>query len=148
MKIIDFERKGNVVRFYLGEDNPEYIGGGSSGGNISSPDAPTEGYALYVTAADGSTRFISLTRIDELDGQGREQYFGDNIQLNAGDVFQLYNGTNGDAWVEKVLEPYGQYQSFEVTDNGIKCNVSGTYDIYAKFKWEDNTIYIGNENGQ
>ena len=111
-------------------------------------DAPTEGYALYVTAADGSTRFISLTRIDELDGQGREQYFGDNIQLNAGDVFQLYNGTNGDAWVEKALESYGQYQSFEVTDNGIKCNVSGTYDIYAKFKWEDNTIYIGNENGQ
>ena len=147
---IELESRGVAVFKATGtmNTNPEYIGGGSSGGNISSPDAPTEGYALYVTAADGSTRFISLTRIDELDGQGREQYFGDNIQLNAGDVFQLYNGTNGDAWVEKALESYGQYQSFEVTDNGIKCNVSGTYDLYAKFKWEDNTIYIGNENGQ
>ena len=60
----------------------------------------------------------------------------------------MYNGASGEDWVEKVLESYGQYANFTVTDDGIVCNVTGVYDIYAKFMWEDNTIYIGNQDGQ
>jgi len=108
---------------------------------------PMSGYSLFVTDKEGEVRYINLTPIGEKDNQGRDQYFGDDIQLNEGDVFKLYDNKNGISWVEKVLEPYGQYANFEVTDEGIKCNVSGIYDIYAKFAWEDNTIYIGNEAG-
>lgn len=110
--------------------------------------APTEGYALLITQPDYSEYYVSLTPIAEKDGQGRDQYFGDNISFNAGDTFKMYDGTNSTPWVEKALEPYGQYNNFTVTDEGIVCNVTGVYDIYAKFAWEDNTIYIGNQDGQ
>jgi len=110
--------------------------------------APTEGYALYITQSGGTQYYVSLTHIEEKDGQGRDQYYGDNIELNSGDIFKMYNGASGEDWAEKVLEPYGQYANFTVTDDGIVCNVTGVYDIYAKFMWEDNTIYIGNQDGQ
>ena len=145
---IELEARGVAVFKATGtmNTNPEYVGGGT--GSIPSDEAPATGYALFVTASDGTTRFVSLEAIAEKDGQGRDQFFGDNIQLNAGDTFIMYNCDSKESWVEKVLEPYGQHANFSVTENGIVCNVSGIYDIYAKFAWEDNTIYIGNQDGQ
>lgn len=141
---INLEARGIAVFKATGTMNtkPEYNGGGNTG-SIPSDEAPATGYALFVTASDGSTRFVALEKTDETDFQGREQHVGKNVQLNAGDVFQLYNCDAKVAWVEKALDPYGEYTKFEATDQGIKCNVSGRYDIYAKFAWEDNIIYIG-----
>ena len=136
------------------ENNRVYIektgsSSGSDEGGSGSTEAPTEGYALLVTPGNGGSQYyVALQHITEQDGQGRDQYFGDNIRFAAGDSFMMYNCTKKEAWAEKALESYGQYANFTVTDNGIVCNVSGTYDIYAKFKWEDNTIYIGNQDGQ
>ena len=131
------------------ENNRIYIEktGSSSGSDEEvggSTEAPTEGYALLVTPGNGgSNYYVSLVKYGEQDYQGRDQYFGDNISLSAGDTFVMYDCNGQVSWVEKVLEPYGLYENFTVTDEGIRCNVDGTYDIYAKFKWEDNTIYIG-----
>ena len=130
------------------EDNPSGNEGESSG-NLDSElpgttDVPTEGYALLFNG----TNYVALTPEAEKDFQGREQFSAKGVTVSEGQVFVCYNGSNGDQWVEKVLEPYGVCEpsgtvAFEVTEDGIKCLVSGTYDIYVKMKWEDNTIYIG-----
>ena len=135
------------------ENNRIYIEktGSSSGDddNIGgSTEAPATGYALLVTPGNGGSQYyVALVQYGEQDYQGRDQYFGDNISLSAGDIFVLFNCSNQESWAEKNLEPYGLYENFTVTDEGIRCNVDGTYDIYAKFKWEDNTIYIGPAEG-
>jgi hypothetical protein len=71
----------------------------------------------------------------------------DDISLKVGDTFVLYDCTNQVSWVEDTLSQYGQYQKFSVTENGIRCNEDGIYDIYVKFKWEADEIYIGDMNG-
>ena len=109
-------------------------------------DAPTSGYALLVTPYDGGPDYYFVLqpweKFDDFD-----QHFGDNIIFNEGDVFQLYDGTNSTPWVEDTLSQYGQYLNFEVTASGIKCNVSGIYDVYVKFKYGQDEVYIGNETG-
>ena len=110
-----------------------------------STDAPTEGFALLFNG----TNYVSLVSLgDEKDYQGRDQYAAKGVAISEGQVFKCYNSAGGAIWVEKVLEPYGVCDpagavAFEATDDGIKCLISGTYDIYVKMKWEDNTIYIG-----
>ncbi|MBE6142860.1 MAG: hypothetical protein E7177_02595 [Erysipelotrichaceae bacterium] len=134
------------------EDNPSSENSGNEGessGNLDNElpgttDAPTDGYALLFNG----TNYVVLTPEAEKDFQGRDQFSAKGVTVSEGQVFVCYNGSNGDQWVEKVLEPYGVCEpsgtvAFEVTEDGIKCLVSGTYDIYVKMKWEDNTIYIG-----
>lgn len=115
------------------------------GGNENTV-APTSGYALLVTPGNGGTQYyIALTPVDEFDGF--QQHFADDVRFSVGDTFVLYDCTNQVSWVEDTLSPYGQYQNFTVTSNGIQCNVDGTYDIYVKFKFEQDEIYIGNQDG-
>lgn len=107
---------------------------------------PMNGYGLKVYPASGEDPyFVPLVHVDDFDGF--TQYFGDNVVLSSGDIFALYDFANQAEWAEDTLSPYGQYQKFEAVANGIKCNESGTYDIYVKFKWEADEIYIGDQTG-
>ena len=110
-------------------------------------DAPATGYALLISAASGRDYYIPLVAIPEKDGQGRDQFFGDNIILNKGDIFKMYNCDEAVAWTNIYIEEYGQYANFSQTNNGINVLVSGTYDIYAKMMFENDTMYIGNKDG-
>lgn len=124
------------------------------GGDVSSEEevadlpgtteAPTSGFALLFN----DTNYLPLEAIGEKDFQERDQYVAYGVTISEGQTFKCYDGTSAVSWVEKVLEPYGANDPsgdpcFEVTDDGITCLISGTYDIYVKMKWEDNTIYIG-----
>ena len=139
-----------------GISNPNTPGEGDTGdtgdtGEVSnlpgSTDAVTEGYALLFN----DTNYVPLVSLGEnnKDFQGRNQFLASAVTVPAGAVFKCYNSAEGGVvWVEKVLEAYGVCDPsgevcFEATDDGIKCLVSGTYDIYVKMKWQDNTIYIG-----
>ena len=118
----------------------------SNTGGSGSAVAPTEGYALLVTPGNGGNQYyIALTPVDEFEGF--QQHMADDVTFSVGDTFVLYDCTNSVSWVEDTLSPYGQYQKFSVTDNGIRCNEDGIYDIYVKFKWEADEIYIGDSNG-
>lgn len=133
------------------ENNRIYIEktGSSSGGDEEiggSTEAPSTGYALLVTPGNGGSQYyIALTPVDEFDGF--QQHMADDAKLSVGDTFVLYDCASKVSWVEDTLSPYGQYQKFSVTENGIRCNEDGIYDIYVKFKWEADEIYIGNQEG-
>lgn len=112
--------------------------------NTEQDTTVTSGFGLYVTPADGSDPYIiGLAQGEEFEGF--QQYFGDNITFAQGDTFILVNISNGDTWVEDNLNPYS-IAGFTPTADGIRCDVAGTYDIYAKFKWEADEIYIGPAN--
>lgn len=126
------------------ESTPDSDGSGSTGGGSISGD--TETYALMIYPADGSDPYqITLVGVEEFDGY--TQYFGDDVELNVGDVIKLYDKKNNAEWAIQVLDPYGQYEKFTASADGITCNVAGKYDFYVKFKFEDDKIYIGNESG-
>ena len=130
-------------RIYIEKSGSSSDDGGNNNGNTT---APTSGYALLVTPGNGGTQYyIPLTQVDEFDGF--QQHMADNVVFSSGDTFVLYDCTNAVSWVEDTLSPYGQYQNFSATQNGIVCNVPGTYDIYVKFKFEQDEIYIGNQDG-
>lgn len=143
-----FPARGACV-FKANDINLEFettIESSSTGGNSGSAVAPTEGYALLVTPGNGGSQYyVALTPVDEFEGF--QQHFADDVNFVVGDTFVLYDCTNQVSWVEDTLSPYGQYQKFSVTENGIRCNEDGIYDIYVKFKWEADEIYIGDMNG-
>lgn len=135
-----------------GQGSSENTGNSEDTGNTGevsdlpgSTDAVTEGFALLFN----DTNYVALVSLgDEKDYQGRDQFAAKGVVVPEGAIFKCYNSADGAIWAEKVLEPYGVCDPagevcFESTDDGIKCLVSGTYDIYVKMKWEDNTIYIG-----
>ena len=129
---------------------PEQGGnGGNNSGNVGETDYVGDpngaNYALVITHTNGSITVVYLKHVDEFDGY--TQHFGDNVVLEAGDIITLRDVVNNADWVEKNIDPYGQHANFASTNEGIKCNVAGTYDFYVKFKWQNNLIYIGNENG-
>ena len=66
----------------------------------------------------------------------------DNIAFEAGDVFILYDCDNSTGWIEDNLNPYST-EGWESSGEGIRCTKSGVYDIYVKFKWEQDEVYIG-----
>lgn len=137
-KIVVTPAEGKVVVYKDGSEIGSGIGSSSGGAQGAS-------YALVITHADGTQSMVYLVHVD--DFEGFSQHFGDNVQLTQGDVITLYDVANNAHWAEDTLSPYGQYQSFSSSSNGITCNVSGIYDFYVKFKWEADEIYIGNEAG-
>ena len=127
------------VKLQAGNDSIYICYAGEVNDNISTSSFS---YSLHITNGEGEERFVNLTA-DGQDPNGKDQSVGKGVELFAGDVIQIHDNKSGVSWVEKALEPYGEYEKFEVTDNGIVCNASGTYDIYLKTAWEDNSIYIG-----
>ena len=112
-------------------------------------EAPTSGYALLITPTSGSNNYyVPLVSIPEKDGEGRDQFFGDDIILEKGDIFQIYDGTNSVSWSSITIEEYGQGLNFLGTSNGIQTLESGTYDFYIKLMFENDRLYIGDQNGE
>ena len=109
-------------------------------GEISG-EPPLTGFALLVTPGSGkSSYYVPLTPVDEFEGF--QQHMADNIAFEAGDVFVLYDCDNSTAWIEDNLNPYST-EGWESSADGIRCTVSGVYDIYVKFKWEADEVYVG-----
>ena len=104
-------------------------------------EAPTAGYALLITTANGDTYYYPLTPGEEFEGFSQQVGLG--LEINEGDNIKLYDGTNSASWAEDNLNPYSIAGCFTASTDGITCNTSGTYDVYAKFKWEADEIYIG-----
>ena len=103
--------------------------------------APTSGYALVVNC----TNYVELTKNDAYVGDG-EEWYALGVTLNAGDVVTMYDGTNSAGWAIKVPDTYSVgYDTGAWTggDNGITCNVAGTYDVYCKLIFENDNIYFG-----
>ena len=135
--------------------NPDTPGQGDNGGNgeVDDPvdefelpagaleEAPTSGYALMVTTADDHVYYYALTPADEFEGF--QQHMGDNVIFNEGDKIQLYDCTNSVGWVEDNLNPASIAGFSANATDGIVCSASGTYDVYAKFKYEQDEVYIG-----
>lgn len=138
-----FEVNLNQNTLTVKKDGVEIISNAtsSSGGNGSTA---TGSYALIITHADGTTTQVSLQPWENFGEYS--QHFGDNVELQAGDVIKLLDVANNADWVEKNLDPFGEYAKFTPTEEGLRCNQAGTYDFYIKFKWEDNMIYVGPAN--
>lgn len=104
-------------------------------------EAPTSGYALMVTTADDHVYYYPLTPVDQFEGF--DQHMGDNVIFNKGDKIQLYDCTNSVGWVEDNLNAASIAGFSANATDGIVCSASGTYDVYAKFKYQQDEIYIG-----
>lgn len=99
-------------------------------------------YALIIYPQEGEKYYVQLTMVDEFEGF--IQYLGDNVYFNEGDIITLYNNYASEEWIEDNLSSWS-VDGFISTSEGIKCIKSGTYDIYVKFKYEQDEIYIGNQ---
>lgn len=102
---------------------------------------PTAGYALVING----TNYVELTKNDAYSRDG-EEWYALGVTLNAGDVVTMYDGTNSVGWAIKVPDSYSiGYDSGAWTggDNGITCNIAGTYDVYCKLIYENDNIYFG-----
>ena len=94
-----------------------------------------------VTTADDHVYYYPLTPVDQFEGF--DQQMADNAIFNAGDKIQLYDGTNSAAWVEDNLNSFSIAGFTANATDGIVCETSGTYDVYAKFKYQQDEVYIG-----
>ena len=104
-------------------------------------DAPTSGYALYITTANGENYYFPLTPGEEFEGFA--QHVGLGLTFNEGDLITLFDGTNNAHWAEDNLNPYSISGCFVASTEGITCQTTGSYDVYAKFKFEADEVYIG-----
>lgn len=80
---------------------------------------------------------------NEVDGQGRVQYFSKGITLQVNDLVSCYDEGTGAEWALTNIDPYGEYQKFTGETNGIRCNTAGTYDFYMKLQMNNDIMYIG-----
>ena len=131
------------VKLISGNDSI-YVQRAGEGGETGGGSLPTTGYGLYVKDEQGEDRYIALSKTD--DFEGFQQFFGDNIEFEAGDVIQLYDFGSRVAWIEDTLNPYSVAGAFVVVADGIKCVASGTYDVYLKIKYQMDEVYIGPAN--
>ena len=99
-------------------------------------------YALIIYPQEGEKYYVQLTMVDEFEGF--IQYLGDNVYFNEGDIITLYNNYASEEWIEDNLSSWS-VDGFNSTSEGIKCIKRGTYDIYVKFKYEQDEIYKGNQ---
>ena len=99
-------------------------------------------YQLCVTPQSGEKYYINLTPYDEFDGFAQHRAL--NVHFQAGDLITLYDVKNNAHWAEDTLDQYGEYRKFtSLPGQGIRCDQEGYYDVYVKFKYEQDQIYIG-----
>lgn len=85
------------------------------------------------------------TFTERLEGSYVAQFLA-NVQMNAGDYFQVINLFHSDnsRW-RPQLEEGGLSGNFTSQDGSIRCNTTGCYDMYIKIHYgqSDDVIYIG-----
>ena len=130
-----FEQIDGTILYNEPESEPFVLPDGAS------YEAPTSGYALLITPLVGDQYYYTLSLLDEFEGS--YQYTALNIILNEGDIIKLYEGNYSFNWIEDNLNSYSVVGFRADETVGIVCEISGTYDLYVKFKFEQNEIYIG-----
>lgn len=97
--------------------------------------------APYGLLINGTIK-IEAAALSEKDYQERDQFLASCVELQQGDTVQLYDFSNGAAWM-CAIDPYGEYQKFTKASDHLVCNAAGAYDFYIKLKYEDDMLYIG-----
>lgn len=100
----------------------------------------------FKVRVNGTTDY-SATVQGDTDAQGRTQYLTSNLKLSVNDLVSFYDVENNKEFYISTIDPYGEYQKFDVTSIGLKCKTEGCYDIYLKLKYEDDIVYIGAGTG-
>lgn len=106
---------------------------------------PTSGYHLVV---NGVT-YIPLVQNGAPMDSSFTEYFADNATFETGDVITLYNADAnngaGEGWAIQNPDSFSS-GSWTGGTEGITCNTAGTYDVYVKMKYGEDTIYFGPAN--
>ena len=104
------------------------------------PDDPTPSQS-YAIRVNGTTNYPAEYKGTSSVDSSFEEYMA-SVQLNEGDTFVTYDLVNKAGWVMEV-EPYGEYENFEVGATSVKCKKAGCYDFYIKMKFQADIMYIG-----
>lgn len=98
----------------------------------------------YYLRINGKTDIV--TTFFGTDYQGRDQYMASSVPLEKGDVLTCYDAGSKAEWAIKALDSYS-VSGFTASAAGITCSVGGCYDVYMKFAYEDDLVYIGKGSG-
>lgn len=135
---IDVDTNQNKVTVYYNGnkivDNAQSSGGNNGGGQ-------TQGsYQIVVNGTD----YYNLTYKGQqnVDGVDHEEHMALGVYLNAGDVVTLFDSNNNAHWAITQLNPYS-HGNCTASSSGITIGVSGNYDIYVQFAWQNDKIYFG-----
>lgn len=100
--------------------------------------------APYYLRINGTTDIV--TTFFGTDYQGRDQYIASSVSLEKGDVLTCYDAGTKAEWAIQALDTYS-VSGFASSSAGITCSISGCYDVYMKFAFEDDLVYIGKGSG-
>lgn len=131
---------------WLTPTNDGTEGGGGEGGGQTTDSK----YAIY--SVTNSAKICDLVLDGSKDLQGRDQGIALSVSLTEGDVIQLYDTENSAGWIT-TIEGYSfggasadatDWQAYLTagTDSWTVVQ-SCTVDIYAKFAFNNDSIYFG-----
>lgn len=114
---------------------------------------PETKYSLLITMLDSTRYYVPLVDTDPwYEGDSKfDQCMADDVQLTEGDTFVFFdkdgNEGKGAEWVINI-QSAGQSNSFRQESDKIVVLNTGTYDFYVKLQYNNDMVYIGNQDGQ
>ena len=129
-----------------------YIGDHSVEPVESSEEAPVESSeeelgpkydieSRYALIVDGVAH--ELIENEEPLDPSFDEYYVLGVEVEEGQHVWFYDS---ETYAEWIFTKLSGSEAFEVVDSDIVCNVSGTYDFYAKFKYDADELYIGDHS--
>lgn len=127
----------NLIYFQRTDTNPPI-----DGGDV----VPASGFGINFLNGDK----VNAVKQSEQDAQGREQYLISDQVFTAGQQFQLWDFTNSAGWVVDIDgysfggsgdDTWKSYLSKGTSYYTVQVDM--TVDIYLKFKYGDDQVYIG-----
>ena len=109
--------------------------------------ATTSFASPYYVCVNGDT-FYYAKATGSVDFQGRVQYMVSCVSLNTGDKLTCYDAASQANWNIPVIDPYGAFDNFAVTDQAIVCKTPETFNIYIKMMYNDDMWYIEYANAE
>lgn len=99
----------------------------------------------YVKVGD---LYYETEMTSSLDFQGRDQYVAYCVPLHANDLILCYDAGNKATWSITTIDQGDTWgaKGFTADANGLKCTITGNYDLYIKLKYEDDVWYIEGPN--
>ncbi|MBO4682744.1 MAG: hypothetical protein J5618_02680 [Bacilli bacterium] len=130
--------------------NQSNADGGSGSGSGSGETVTGSKFIIY--SVTNSAKICDLTLDGSKDHQGRDQGVATAVVLTEGDVIQLYDTENNAGWIT-TIEGYSfggenadstNYTAYLTPGTNSWTVVQGcTVDIYAKFAFNNDSIYFG-----
>ena len=136
---VEVDTNNNKVTVYYNGNKIVDAQGSTGGGNQGGGNTQGQ-YQIVVNGTNFYT--LSYKGKQNVDGVDHEEHWVGNVYLNAGDVVTLHDTVSGATWAVKIVNPYS-HGNCVAGDNGITIGVSGNYDIYVQFAWEQDKIYFG-----